>query len=161
METDSWSDTLRQRTSTCLRAGGYESEVVWVEDAVIEGCYDEFSHQVLWPALHYAIPDVPKTTKFYESASFKQYVKVNQKFADTIKPVWREGDVVWVNDYYLMLLPVTLRAAGVMGPIRFFMHVAFPSSKIFQCLPIWEELLKGILGTEFVGFQTANYAHHF
>ncbi|KAK0434706.1 hypothetical protein EV421DRAFT_1740711 [Armillaria borealis] len=62
------------------------------KDAVIEGCYDEFSHQVLWPALHYAIPDVPKTTMFYESARFKQYVKVNQKFTDTIKRVWREGD---------------------------------------------------------------------
>ncbi|KAK0472525.1 alpha,alpha-trehalose-phosphate synthase [Armillaria novae-zelandiae] len=161
VETDSWSDTLRQRTSTRLRAGGYESEVVWVEDTVFEGCYDEFCHQVLWPALHYAIPDAPKTTMFYESASFKQYVKVNQKFADTIKQVWREGDVVWVNDYHLMLLPAMLRAAGVTGPIGFFMHVAFPSSEIFRCLSVREKLLKGMLGADLVGFQTANYARHF
>ncbi|KAK0492831.1 alpha,alpha-trehalose-phosphate synthase [Armillaria luteobubalina] len=161
VETDTWSDTLRQRTSTRLRAGGYESEVVWVEDAVFEGCYDEFCHQVLWPALHYAIPDAPKTTMFYESASFKQYVKVNQKFADTIKQVWREGDVVWVNDYHLMLLPAMLRAAGVTGPIGFFMHVAFPSSEIFRCLSVREKLLKGMLGADLVGFQTANYARHF
>ncbi|KAK0200593.1 glycosyltransferase family 20 protein [Desarmillaria ectypa] len=161
VETDSWSDTLRQRTSTRLRAGGYESEVVWVSDTVFEGCYDEFCHQVLWPALHYAIPDAPKTTMFYESASFKQYVNVNQKFADTIKQVWREGDVVWVNDYHLMLLPAMLRAAGVTGPIGFFMHVAFPSSEIFRCLSVREKLLKGMLGADLVGFQTANYARHF
>ncbi|KAG7443758.1 uncharacterized protein BT62DRAFT_953038 [Guyanagaster necrorhizus] len=161
VETDSWSDTLRQRTSTRLRAGGYESEVVWVEDAVFEGCYDEFCHQVLWPALHYAIPDAPKTTMFYESASFKQYVKVNQKFADTIKQIWREGDVVWVNDYHLMLLPAMLRAAGVTGPIGFFMHIAFPSSEIFRCLSVRDKLLKGMLGADLVGFQTANFARHF
>ena len=93
---------------------------------------------------------------FYESASFKQYVNVNQKFPDTIKQVWREGDVVWVNEYHLMLLPSMLRAAGVTGLIGFFMHVAFPSSEIFRCLAKREDILKGMLGANLVGFQTYN-----
>ncbi len=161
VETDSWSPALRETTSTRLKEGGYESEVVWVDDAVFEGCYDEFCHQVLWPALHYAVPDAPKTKLFYESASFKHYVDVNQKFADTIKAVWQEGDVVWVNDYHLMLLPQMLRAAGVPGPIGFFMHVAFPSSEIFRCLSVRDKLLRGALGADLVGFQTASFARHF
>ena len=49
--------------------------------------------QVLWPCLHYAIPDAPKTKLFYESASFKQYVAVNQRFADVIVANYREGDM--------------------------------------------------------------------
>ena len=49
--------------------------------------------QVLWPALHYAIPDAPKTKSFYESASWAQYVAVNQKFADTIVENYEEGDI--------------------------------------------------------------------
>ncbi|THU81934.1 hypothetical protein K435DRAFT_465544 [Dendrothele bispora CBS 962.96] len=28
---------------------------------VFEGAYDEFCHQVLWPVLHYAVPDAPRT----------------------------------------------------------------------------------------------------
>jgi trehalose 6-phosphate synthase/phosphatase len=48
---------------------------------------------VLWPALHYTVPDAPKTKLFYESASYKQYVAVNQRFADTIIDNYREGDI--------------------------------------------------------------------
>ncbi|KAK0434694.1 hypothetical protein EV421DRAFT_1989336 [Armillaria borealis] len=92
-----WERIVGATRSVSVRRRVFELEVTKArssvpKDAVIEGCYDEFSHQVLWPALHYAIPDVPKTTMFYESARFKQYVKVNQKFTDTIKRVWREGD---------------------------------------------------------------------
>jgi trehalose-6-phosphate synthase len=49
--------------------------------------------QVLWPALHYAIPDAPKTKSFYESASWTQYQSVNQRFADAIIANYREGDI--------------------------------------------------------------------
>ncbi|KAJ3812762.1 glycosyltransferase family 20 protein [Lentinula aff. lateritia] len=137
---------------------------VWLEDSVFEGCYDEFCHQVLWPALHYAVPDAPKTRLFYESASYKQYVNANWAFAQRIGEVWKEGDVVWVNDYHLMLVPLMLRSSGLIpntAPIGFFLHVAFPSSEIFRCLSVREHLLKGILGADLVGFQTANYARHF
>ena len=41
------------------------------------------------------------------------------------------------------------------------MHVAFPSSEIFRCLSVRKDLLKGILGADLVGFQTANNARHF
>ena len=50
-------------------------------------------HQVLWPCLHYAVPDAPKTKLFYESASYKQYVAVNQRFADVIIANHQEGDM--------------------------------------------------------------------
>jgi trehalose-6-phosphate synthase len=51
------------------------------------------SMQVLWPCLHYAIPDAPKSKVFYESDAFKQYVAVNQRFADAIVANYREGDI--------------------------------------------------------------------
>ena len=41
------------------------------------------------------------------------------------------------------------------------MHVAFPSSEIFRCLSVRQDLLLGLLGADLVGFQTANYARHF
>ena len=41
------------------------------------------------------------------------------------------------------------------------MHVNFPSSEIFRCLSVRKDLLRGILGADLVGFQTANNARHF
>ena len=140
-----------------------DSLPVWIPDAEFQSCYDEFCHQVLWPCLHYAVPDAPKTKNFYESASYKQYVAVNQRFASAIISQFKEGDIIWVNDYHLMLLPLLLRLSPQIPPntpIGFFMHVAFPSSEIFRCLSVRKDLLKGMLGADIVGFQTANYARH-
>ena len=68
---------------------------------------------------------------------------------------------VWVNDYHLMLLPSMIRAALPNAAIGFFLHVAFPSSEIFRCLTVRQQLLRGMLAADLIGFQTANYARHF
>ncbi|KAF8063976.1 alpha,alpha-trehalose-phosphate synthase [Lyophyllum atratum] len=163
--TDTFPPSLRTAIDHKMAAlPQHPSLPVWIPDAEFQGCYAEFCHQVLWPCLHYAIPDAPKTKMFYESASYKQYVAVNQRFADAIVAAHRDGDVIWINDYHLMLLPALLRASGKIPPttpIGFFMHVAFPSSEIFRCLSVRQDLLRGILGADLVGFQTANYARHF
>lgn len=138
-----------------------ESVPVWVTDEEFHNHYDIFCHQVLWPSLHYAIPDAPKTKTFYESTSFDQYKLVNQKFADAIVKEYQEGDVVWINDYHLLLVPQMVRAKLPDATIGFFLHVAFPSSEIFRCLAVRESLLRGMLGADLVGFQTHNYARHF
>ncbi|KIY50195.1 glycosyltransferase family 20 protein [Fistulina hepatica ATCC 64428] len=159
--TDSFTPAFRDKIERTLRTH-HAAQPVWIPDAEFTSCYDDFCHQVLWPCLHYAIPDAPKTS-FYQSRSFAQYLAVNQRFADAIAECYEEGDIVWVNDYHLMLLPKLLRAHPKLGssaPIGFFMHVAFPSSEIFRCLSVREELLKASLA-HLVGFQTSNYARHF
>ncbi|KAI0370930.1 hypothetical protein BV20DRAFT_966016 [Pilatotrama ljubarskyi] len=158
--TDGLRESLRRSIEWRMREER-DSLPVWIADSDFAGCYDEYCHQVLWPALHYAVPDAPKTKSFYESAAFKQYVAVNQRFADAIVSAYQEGDIIWVNDYHLMLLPQMLRERLPSAPIGFFMHVAFPSSEIFRCLSVREDLLKGVLGADLIGFQTANYARHF
>ncbi|KAK7026806.1 Trehalose-6-P synthase/phosphatase complex subunit [Paramarasmius palmivorus] len=170
-KTDEFSEGLKRNVEVKLREEENPGEVVWVKDDDFEGCYDEFCHQVLWPALHYAIPDAPRTKLFYESASYSQYVAVNRAFATKIKEIWRPGDVVWVNDYHLMLLPLMLRSTLPLSlqnssntpqaKIGFFLHISFPSSEIFRCLSVRSHLLRGMLGADLVGFQTANYARHF
>ncbi|QRV75032.1 glycosyltransferase family 20 protein [Ceratobasidium sp. AG-Ba] len=150
----------RPRIQEKLRAEA-ESVAVWVTEDEFHKHYDVFCHQVLWPSLHYAIPDAPKTKTFYESTSFQQYKAVNQKFADTIVQEYQEGDVIWINDYHLLLVPEMVRAKLPNATIGFFLHVAFPSSEIFRCLSVRESLLRGMLGADLVGFQTHNYARHF
>lgn len=158
--TDNFKESLKRTMEWRLR-DERDSLPVWIPDSEFQSCYDEFCHQVLWPCLHYAVPDAPKTKSFYESASYKQYVAVNQRFADAIVAAYQDGDIIWVNDYHLMLLPQMLRAKLPNAPIGFFLHVAFPSSEIFRCLSVRRQLLEGVLGADLIGFQTANNARHF
>jgi trehalose 6-phosphate synthase/phosphatase len=55
--------------------------------------YSCHQRQVLWPSLHYIIPDAPRTKVSYESNSFIQYKTVNEAFADKIVSIYKEGDV--------------------------------------------------------------------
>ncbi|KAF9516717.1 glycosyltransferase family 20 protein [Hydnum rufescens UP504] len=159
LPTDDFSEEMRRDVHTKL--GQNENFPVWVKDEDFVGCYDVFCHQVLWPSLHYAVPDAPKTKVFYESSSFEQYKTVNQKFANAIVSVYREGDIVWVNDYHLCLVPQLVRQKLPNATIGFFMHVAWPSSEIFRCLAVRKQLLYGLLGADLIGFQTHNFARHF
>ncbi|PVG00095.1 hypothetical protein CPB86DRAFT_813377 [Serendipita vermifera] len=158
-ETDDIPQQMRVEIEERMRAS--DSVPVWVNDSDFSGCYDDFCHQVLWPSLHYIIPDAPKAKVMYESSSFVQYKAVNEAFAEKIASIWEEGDVIWINDYHLMLLPQLLRIRLPKAAIGFFLHVAFPSSEIFRCLAARESLLHGMLGADLVGFQTHSYARHF
>ncbi|KAG8835268.1 hypothetical protein FRC17_004575 [Serendipita sp. 399] len=152
---------LEMRKNIEERMANRDSVPVWVKDSDFSGCYDNFCHQVLWPSLHYIIPDAPRAKAMYESSSFVQYKAVNEAFADRICSIWKEGDIIWVNDYHLMLLPQLLRTRLPKAAIGFFLHVAFPSSEIFRCLAARESLLRGMLGADLIGFQTHSYARHF
>lgn len=98
--TDKFDKELRQDINFKMRTEA-DCLPVWVPDQEFSKCYDEFCHQVLWPSLHYAVPDAPKTKAFYESASWAQYVAVNQKFADAIAASYEEGDI---SEYITLLL---------------------------------------------------------
>lgn len=43
----------------------------------------------------------------------------------------------------------------------FFLHIPFPSFELFRLLPWREEILRGLLGADLIGFHTYSYAHHF
>jgi trehalose 6-phosphate synthase complex regulatory subunit len=90
--TDSFKEPLRRNIDHRM-AEEYDSSPIWIPDDEFTQYYDNFCHQVLWPCLHYVVPDAPKTKSFYESSSYKQYVSVNQRFADTIIANYQEGDI--------------------------------------------------------------------
>ncbi|KAG8963789.1 hypothetical protein FRC03_002549 [Tulasnella sp. 419] len=159
--TDGFSEDLKVDLELRYQAE-HNSLPVWVSDAEFSGAYDTFCHQVLWPTLHYAVPDAPKTrANLYESTSFEQYKAVNEKFAEAIISAYQEGDIIMVNDYHLMLLPALIREKIPNATIGFFLHVTFPSSEIFRCLAARQHLLRGMLGADLIGFQTHNHARHF
>ncbi len=77
-------------------------------------------------------------------------------------PPWLQpGDMIWVHDYQLMLVPALLRERLPDARIGFFLHVPFPSSEVFRILPWRQQILHGLLGADLVGFHTFSYLRHF
>ena len=88
-------------------------------------------------------------------------VKVNEKFCRKLLEAVRPGDLIWIHDYHLMLLPAMLRKEIPDATIGFFLHIPFPSLEIFRYLPWREEILQGLLGADLIGFHTYDYTRHF
>ena len=118
--------------------------------------YNGFSNSSLWPLLHYMTNYVR-----YEDRWWRQYEAINKRFADKILEVAKKGDVVWVHDYHLMLLPKMLREVMPNLKVGFFLHTPFPSYEIFRCHPKRKELLEGLIGADLLGFHTFGYLRHF
>ena len=116
------------------------------------------------------------------------YIQVNQTFCQVVADLVTGGDVVWVHDYHLALLPRMLRemrnetdvvgshnlqphddlpgneiVGGRTKPVRmiFFIHVPFPTSQVFRELEHGEALLEGMLHADVVGFHAFDHARHF
>ena len=114
---------------------------------------------ILWPLFHYLPGDIN-----FEESYWEAYQKANMLFADTIVEIIKENDVVWVQDYHLMLLPMLLRRLidpSLNVKIGFFLHTPFPSSEMYRVLPVRQEILWGLLHADLIGFHTYDYASHF
>ena len=118
--------------------------------------YERMCNDALWPLFHYFVDRF----RFTEAA-WRSYVEVNERFAATIAEAAAPGARVWVHDFHLALLPEALRRRRPDLAIGFFLHIPFPSSEIYRLLPARSELLRGILGADYIGFHTGDYARHF
>jgi trehalose 6-phosphate synthase/phosphatase len=122
----------------------------------VEAYYERFSNGTLWPLLHYRIDQVAP-----DEADWNAYREVNRLFARAVAAQWRPGDLVWVHDYQLLLVPGMLRELQPAARIGFFLHIPCPSAAILRALPQAREILASLLGADLVGFHTATYARNF
>lgn len=137
-----------------LRAAGYEP--VAIPRHLEDPYYNGMCNAVIWPLFHYFLGRVASNTAF-----FPAYAEVNAAFAASIAKAAPPDAHVWIHDYHLMLVPALLRAARPDVRISFFLHVPFPSSEVYRTLPARSELLRGLLGADYIGFHTGDYARHF
>ena len=122
----------------------------------VSGYYEGFSNRVLWPLFHYLLDHIP-----LEAMQWEVYRRVNARFADAVVEHAAPDDTIWVQDYQLCLVPALLRERLPGARIGFFLHIPFPSSEVIQALPWRDELLRGLLGADLVGFHTSLYARQF
>ena len=118
-----------------------------------------YAEQELFTLFHYKQHE--PTDGRAERRSWADYHRMNQTFADRILEIYKPGDIIWIHDYHLLLLPSLLRQRIPNIYIGYFLHVPFPSSEFLRCLSRRKEILTGVLGANMIGFQSYSYSRHF
>ncbi len=136
----------------------FKCHPVFLPEKSMENFYNGFCNSTLWPLFHY----FPSYVRYNENY-WNFYNEVNKIFCDALMEILRKDDIVWIQDYHLMLLPKILRGKIQDISIGFFLHIPFPSYEIFCLIPgKWQrDILDGMLGADLIGFHTFGYVHHF
>jgi alpha,alpha-trehalose-phosphate synthase [UDP-forming] len=134
----------------------YHLRLVSLTPDEVEGYYLGYANKCLWPLFHF----------FQEYCEFSEdqwtvYKEVNHKFANAVIDEYREGDLIWIHDYHLLLAPAMIRKALPEARIGFFLHIPFPPSELALVEPHIRELVEGLLGADLVGFHVDSYARNF
>jgi trehalose 6-phosphate synthase/phosphatase len=150
---ESLRDSLRSKLSS-----EFQAHPVFLSEKSMDKFYHGFSNKTIWPLFHYFTSHVQ-----YDEDFWAQYRQVNETFCDTITQIARPGDLIWIHDYHLMLLPKLIRERVPDVSLGFFLHIPFPSFEVFRLLPSrWRrEILEGLLGADLIGFHTYDYTHYF
>ncbi|MDD9903349.1 MAG: alpha,alpha-trehalose-phosphate synthase (UDP-forming) [Rhodospirillaceae bacterium] len=117
-----------------------------------EQFYNGYSNGSLWPLLHYRLDLVE-----YSRQNYAGYMRVNQRFAEHLRPLLQDDDLVWVHDYHFIPLARELRQRRCTQRMGFFLHVPWPSREVLTALPDHRELAEALLEYDVVGFQTKGY----
>lgn len=141
---------------TVEEAGGLRAIPVNLTAKDFEQYYEGFSNATLWPLYHDLI--VPPR---FDRDWWECYQEVNQRFADQAARTAAQDATVWVQDYQLHLVPQLLRDQRSDVCVGFFLHIPFPNPELFRQLPWRDELLKGTLGADVIGFHTQDSARNF
>lgn len=160
----------RDRLDKSLADNKYGQVVpVWLTDdqqdqsddinLVDQGRWRRYAEHELYTLFHYKQHE-PNDGRA-EKKWWADYQRMNKLFAEKILETYRPGDIVWIHDYHLFLLPNLLRQRVPNIYIGFMLHIPFPSSEFLRCLPKRKDLLTGVLGANMVGFQSYSYSRHF
>ncbi|KLU60851.1 trehalose-phosphate synthase [Peptococcaceae bacterium CEB3] len=150
-------ESLQEEVTSRLHAD-FRAHPVFLTEEAMDKFYHGFCNEIIWPLFHY-FPSYAE----YESDYWQNYQEVNGLFRDAVLAVAEPGDIIWVHDYHLMLLPKLLSEELPETPVGFFLHIPFPSYELFRLLPTdWgNKILEGLLGSRLIGFHTQDYTQHF
>ena len=139
---------------------------VFISQSMHHQFYEVFCKQHLWLLLHHVADVYGPLNEAEMGAQGQQdlwytYSKINQTFKARVVEVHHKGDMVWIHGFHLMLLPSFLRRSLTTARIGYYFHTPFPSSELWRTMSRREDLLRGILAADQIGFHLYEYARHF
>jgi len=122
-----------------------------------EGYYHGFSNQGLWPLCHMA-HRAPR----FDAQHWKIYQQVNALFAEHVaRSVGNSRAIVFVQDYHFALLPQMLKEKCPHAILVHFWHIPWPQSETLRICPWKQEIVRGLLGNDILGFHLPGYCENF
>lgn len=153
-----WSGEIADTAETCARvrtSAGVSHVTVDLRPDEHAAFYRAYCNEALWPLCH-AGNDAATACLGSTPAAYAAYLRVNRRYANTLRPLLRADDLVWVHDYHLLPFGRALRAVAATQPIGFFLHVPFPDPEVLRRFAQGSALLNDLLAYDLLGFQTAD-----
>jgi trehalose 6-phosphate synthase len=156
---DADRDAVNEHDEVRLPPGSerYTLKRVWMNRSELDGYYNGFSNETLWPLCHVAF-----VKPSFNPADWRYYSRINRRFAEKTLETLDDGrSVVWIQDYHFALLPRLLRKQRPDLVIGQFWHIPWPTYEIFRICPWKRDILEGMLGNDVIGFHRSFHARNF
>jgi trehalose 6-phosphate synthase len=147
--------------------GQYRVKLVASDPDAYDRFYNITANPMLWFIQHYLwdlsnAPDIRRN----ETEAFEfGYNAVNEDLARAVieEIEGLERPVVMVHDYHLYTLPGLLRSIRPDVFLTHFVHIPWSQSDSWRVLPsvMREEIYRGILSNDIIGFHTRSYRRNF
>jgi trehalose 6-phosphate synthase len=147
--------------------GEYRVKLIASDPVAYDRFYNIIANPMLWFIQHYLwdlsnAPDIRRN----ETEAFEfGYNAVNEDLArgvlEEIEDV--EDPIVMVHDYHLYTLPGLLRGVRPDVFLHHFVHIPWSQSDSWRVLPkaMRDEIYRGILSNDIIGFHTRSYRRSF
>jgi trehalose 6-phosphate synthase len=153
-----------------VRASGdsvYHVRLVTSGTEAYDRFYNVVSNPMLWFIQHYLwdLSNAPDIRQHEVDAFERGYKVVNEDLASAVIEQIEGVDepVVMVHDYHLYTLPAVVRAARPDVFLHHFIHIPWTQPDAWRVLPraIRDEIYRGVLANDIVGFHTRSYRWNF
>jgi trehalose 6-phosphate synthase len=148
---------------------GVDYDVLFVESdpAAYDRFYNVIANPILWFIQHYLwdLSNAPDIRREETEAWTQGYTVVNRDIATAVlrQIEGTEGPLVMLHDYHLYTCPGVIRAERPDAFLHHFVHIPWSQSDSWRILPgtVREELFRGLLANDIIGFHTAAYCRNF
>lgn len=135
----------------------YKLRRIWLTKEEEDGYYYGFANKTLWPMCH-----IVHRRPNFDDADWRQYRKVNQKFAKAaLEEIGSSKAMVWIQDYHLALAARYIKEARPDIFTALFWHIPWPNPEAFRICPWRVELLKGLMTNDLLGFHIKYHCDNF
>ena len=135
----------------------YYLKRVWLTKEEEQGYYHGFSNEAFWPLCH-----ISYTKPVFEESQWLMYKKVNEIFAQNVlDEIGDKKAFVFIQDYHLALLSEAIKRRNPESITAQFWHIPWPNPEAFRICPWQDEILRGLLGNDLMGFHIHYHCNNF
>jgi len=154
------TDEAEQEAIEALLLEQFSCVVLFLEPELKAAYYHGFCRGYLTPIMHNQM-HVHRGTDPFQQGEWRAYCTVNRLFAAKVMEVYHPGNMIWVHDYHLMLLPSCILRKLHTAKIGLFFHSPFPASDVWRSVAVRNELLRSLLNADLLGFLMFEYTRNF